>query len=115
MCYMNPDDKTPFVRKVINIMDDSSENIFKYFKEAIKYIESSKKIYVHCMAGVSRSPTIVIAYLMWKDKLTFNDAYWKVCNKRKFIYPNEGFRNQLMKFEKLLNEYNWDLNKINFE
>ena len=44
---------------------------FQFFKECIEFIENATKIYIHCMAGVSRSPTIVIAYLMWTQKMKF--------------------------------------------
>ena len=114
VCFVHPSLENVLPRKVIDIQDDESENIFKFFKESILYIESSEKVYVHCMAGVSRSPTIVIAYLMWKNKLKFYDAYFVVSNKRRFISPNQGFRDQLEKIEKLLIENEYDLDKIVF-
>jgi protein-tyrosine phosphatase len=101
-----------FIHKTISVDDIPSENICKYFKEAIEFIETSEKVYVHCMAGVSRSPTIVISYIMWKERLAYNQAYFKVKNKRKFIYPNEGFCTQLKEFEKNLKEFEWNLDNI---
>lgn len=108
------DDKpnSKFTNKCISIDDSDSENIMYYFKEAIEFIESAGKVYVHCFAGVSRSPTIVIAYLMWKNKSNYNDTYWMVKNRRKFISPNRGFIEQLKKFEKILKENNWNLDFI---
>jgi hypothetical protein len=114
VCFVHPSVEGTLPRKIINIQDDESENILKHFKESILYIESSEKVFVHCMAGVSRSPTIVIAYLMWKNKMKFYDAYFLVANKRRHIYPNQGFREQLEKFEKLLIENDYDLEKIDF-
>ena len=73
-----------FKRKIIDIEDFSTENIFKYFKECIKFIENSIKIYIHCMAGVSRSPSIVIAYLMWKEQKGYYETYFDVKNKRRY-------------------------------
>ena len=32
-------------------------------------------VLVHCLAGVSRSVTVTVAYLMYKNRLTLNDAY----------------------------------------
>ncbi len=114
LCYVHPSIEIPIPRMSININDEASENILKFFKESIEYMEKSDKVYVHCMAGVSRSPTIVIAYLMWKNKMKFFDAYFLVANKRRHIYPNQGFREQLDKFEKLLEASEYDLDKINF-
>lgn len=104
-----------FIQKIIDIDDFPSENIIKYFKECIEFIESANKTYVHCMCGISRSSTIVIAYLMWKTQATYNEAYFFVKNRRKFIAPNDGFVQQLKIFEKLLKDNNYDLNKIKFD
>ena len=102
-------------QKIINIDDLFSENIMKYFKECIEYIEKSDKIFIHCTCGVSRSSTIVLAYLMWKTHSNFNDVYSFVKKRRPEIDPNNGFRSQLKKFQKLLEENNYDLNQIDFE
>ena len=103
-----------FTQKVIDIDDFPKENIIQYFKECIEFIESANKTYVHCMCGISRSSTIVIAYLMWKTHATYNEAYFFVKNRRRYISPNDGFVQQLKIFEKLLKENDYDLNKIDF-
>ena len=103
-----------FIRKNIDIMDFCVQNIFQYFKECIDFIESSKKIYIHCAAGASRSPTIVIAYIMWKEHKNYNDAFSFVKEKRSLIFPNFGFVQQLKLFERLLKQYDYNLDKIDF-
>ena len=103
-----------FKRKIIDIIDFEDENIFQYFKDCIQFIESAKKIYIHCMAGVSRSATIVIAYIMWKEHKSYYQAFLDVKYKREFIEPNKGFIFQLKYFESMLNENNYDLDKIDF-
>lgn len=35
------------------------------------------RVLVHCAAGCSRSATVCLGYLMWKDNLTFDEA-WRV-------------------------------------
>ena len=100
--------------KIINICDLDEVNIIKYFKECIEFIEKADKIFVHCLCGVSRSSTIVIAYLMWKAHCSYYDAYFFVKNRRPFIDPNDGFVRQLKIFEDLLKNNEYDLNKINF-
>ena len=101
--------------KKIHIDDLYSENIIKYFKECIEFIDNNGKIFVHCECGVSRSATIVIAYLMWKTHSTFDAAYRFVKKTRPEIDPNNGFRKQLNIFQKLLQENDYDLDKIEFE
>jgi protein-tyrosine phosphatase len=60
-------------------------------------------VLVHCAAGVSRSPTLVIAYIMWSQKKTRKEAYEYVSSKRPIIDPNENFMNQLEMFEEVVN------------
>ena len=100
--------------KIVKIDDLFSENIMKYFKECIEFIDKADKVYIHCTCGVSRSATIVCAYLMWKTHSNFNDVYNFVKKRRPEIDPNNGFRRQLQLFHKLLLENNYDLNKIDF-
>lgn len=52
------------------------------------------------MAGISRSSTIVISYLMKEQKYTFIDSFDFVRQRRNIIYPNNGFLKQLLEFEK---------------
>ena len=104
-----------FNHKTIEIMDINFQNIIQYFGECLNFIKGDEKILVHCAAGASRSATIVIAYLMWKNKMNFNDALQFVKNKRPIIWPNAGFKEQLKMFEKLLIENDYDINKINFK
>lgn len=59
---------------------------------------------VHCLAGVSRSVTITVAYLMSSLRLSLNDAFALVRARKSNIAPNFHFMEQLHAFEKELNE-----------
>ena len=107
----NPEEIT---HKRFAIDDFANQNIIQYFGECLNFIKGEEKILVHCMAGASRSATIVIAYLMWIQKMKFNDALYFVKSKRPIVYPNDGFQKQLKIFEKLLEDNNYDIDKINF-
>ena len=96
--------------KILYIDDAIDENILSWFKEAFEFIDSSvNNIYIHCVMGISRSPTIVIGYLMYKKKMKYEEAYDFVRNKRNAISPNSGFQEQLKKFEKILEDNNYIL------
>jgi len=56
---------------------------------------------VHCMAGVSRSPSVVIAYLMHSEKLSFDQALSLLKHARPVVEPNCAFIYQLQLFEKM--------------
>lgn len=56
-------------------------------------------VLVHCMAGISRSASLVIAFLMYKHSWILSDALSFVKAKRPIVHPNPGFLTQLQGFE----------------
>jgi len=60
-------------------------------------------VFVHCQGGISRSATIVIAYLMYKNNMTVNEASNYVKEHRPCICPNPNFMEQLEQYYKTLN------------
>lgn len=57
--------------------------------------EHNGKVLVHCNAGVSRSATLVMGYLIVICGFSFDDAYDLVKSKRSCVRPNDGFLKQL--------------------
>ncbi|XP_006011393.1 dual specificity protein phosphatase 14-like [Latimeria chalumnae] len=57
---------------------------------------------VHCVAGVSRSASLCMAYLMKYHKLSLLEAHEWVKARRPVIRPNVGFWRQLIDYEKKL-------------
>lgn len=58
-----------------------------------------KSILVHCAAGISRSPTLVAAYLMIENGWTRRKAIEYLSKLRMCICPNDTFMNQLKTLE----------------
>jgi len=97
---LNVTDDIPFFFKNnfeyarIPIKDNPAVNISFFFNHSSSYIENRIRdgnIFIHCYAGISRSSSIVIAYLIIKKKYSYKDAYNLVKSKRPCIRPNKGF------------------------
>ncbi|XP_013778636.1 dual specificity protein phosphatase 19-like [Limulus polyphemus] len=96
-----------FIYKRIGILDLPEANIRMFFDGCFQFIDDGLQeggVLVHCNAGVSRSATLVIGYLMNREKLCLDEAFGKVKSVRPFIKPNVGFMEQLRQYEKELYE-----------
>jgi protein-tyrosine phosphatase len=95
--------KYPFVYMTIYEDDNPKVDIKSYFSLTNKFIDKYRKdrgVLVHCAAGISRSTTVIIAYVMYKLKLGFNEAYTFVQERHPITDPNFGFICQLHQYEK---------------
>ena len=72
--------------------------------------ESDGKVLVHCRAGMSRSATMCIAYLIKHNHWSMDKAYEFVKSRRPQIAPNFSFMVQMIEFEKIgtLEAFNTD-------
>ncbi|KAM4698376.1 dual specificity protein phosphatase 19 [Rhinophrynus dorsalis] len=92
-----------FTYKKISILDLPETDIASFFPECFDFIEQAKMqdgvVLVHCNAGVSRAPAIIIGFLMYNEKLNFARAFSIVKNSRPATCPNPGFMEQLLKYQ----------------
>lgn len=56
-------------------------------------------ILVHCVAGVSRSPAVVVGYLMKEEQMRLKEALGLVIRSRPQVSPNPGFLKALKELE----------------
>ena len=81
------------------IDDSPHENIIKcanfMIPLMVREIRNGHNILVHCHAGISRSVSILIAYLMVVENLSFDEALFSIRKVRPEANPNDGFVNQL--------------------
>ncbi|KAF5104786.1 hypothetical protein DV451_000377 [Geotrichum candidum] len=64
--------------------------------------QQGKKILVHCQCGVSRSASLIVAYVMRQNKWGLHHAYSFVKEKSPAISPNMTLIYQLMEWGKML-------------
>ncbi|KFM65466.1 Dual specificity protein phosphatase 3, partial [Stegodyphus mimosarum] len=86
----------------LDLIDVPRTRIIDYFGTGISFIDqavnSGGKILVHCLMGLSRSATIVAAYLMVKKNMTAVEAL-RTIRKQREVRPNDGFLVQLLQLE----------------
>jgi predicted protein tyrosine phosphatase len=87
----------------VNIHDTPSSKMYDYFdtySNIVKRILTNPKaqILIHCHAGISRSPTLLIAILAKLRGLPVVVGWDFVKRVRCCIKPNEGFKDQLLRW-----------------
>ncbi|CAE7665994.1 Dusp14 [Symbiodinium sp. CCMP2456] len=88
----------------VDVEDMSREPLDYFLKEATDFIHSyivrEQPVLVHCRAGVSRSASVVLAYLVACQRMTLADAFVLLRSRRCIVTPNLGFFEQLSIWEK---------------
>uniref|UniRef100_A0A8C2G8K4 Dual specificity phosphatase 19b n=1 Tax=Cyprinus carpio TaxID=7962 RepID=A0A8C2G8K4_CYPCA len=84
-----------FTYKTVTVLDLPETDITSYFPECFQFINEASQqggvVLVHCNAGVSRSTSVVIGFLMSQEKMSFDEAFSAVKTARPYIQPNPGF------------------------
>lgn len=97
------------IHKRVSLPDVRTEDLLSVLPSTITWMDSVLEIQgaillVHCMQGVSRSVSIVVAWLMRRNSWTMGEALEFVKERRSSIRPNPGFLAQLREWEKQLLE-----------
>ncbi|KRW99055.1 hypothetical protein PPERSA_11656 [Pseudocohnilembus persalinus] len=96
----------PF-HEVIACDDHPQQDLSSFFQQIYNFIEKHRKqtnILIHCFAGISRSSTALIMYMMRKYQWSFEKSFQHCRQRRRVTNPNPGFLKQLLNFEKKLIE-----------
>ena len=85
-------------------LDDAlEEDIKSHFESSLDFIEKGEgATLVHCHGGISRSATIVTAFVMKSQDLGVDEALGYVKSKHSHAFPNSSFLRQLKEFELIL-------------
>lgn len=103
VCYLCLEKNWCSVRSFFLLLEWKLSSSVLLLSSTEEAYQSGQGVLVHCQAGVSRSATIVIAYLMKHTLMTMTDAYKYVRSRRPVVSPNLNFMGQLLEFERDLN------------
>lgn len=85
--------------------DTPDQNLSQYFNVCNDFIHAARirdgHVLIHCLAGMSRSVTVAVAYIMSVTSLNWKESLKVVRAGRAVANPNLGFQNQLQEFEAL--------------
>jgi len=105
---VEPEFPKQFNYKCINVDDSDDADLAQHLNGCFEYIDTALSsggiVLIHCLVGISRSPSIAIAYLMFKDHLSYDEAAEMVKKKQPLMEPNIGFVRQLKEFEKKITD-----------
>ncbi|KAK2832737.1 hypothetical protein Q5P01_016626 [Channa striata] len=91
----------------IPIDDSLWDDLLPWIPQALHFIDaamsSGASVLVHCAAGISRSPALAVAYIMYSLGMDLDHAYRFVKERRPSISPNFNFLGQLQHFQGTLN------------
>lgn len=83
--------------------DSPDQNLTQYFTLCNDFIHAARlrdgNVLIHCLAGMSRSVTVAVAYIMSVTPLNWKEALKVVRAGRAVANPNSGFQRQLQDFE----------------
>ncbi|EFJ25293.1 hypothetical protein SELMODRAFT_27743, partial [Selaginella moellendorffii] len=93
-----------FQYKTLWLHDTPAEDIVCVLYDVFDFLELVREqagcqVLVHCSEGVSRSAALVIAYMMWRDRKNFDQAFDRMKSLRGSTNPNLGFVFQLMQWQ----------------
>jgi hypothetical protein len=77
-----------------------------WLRQQVEFIDRSRRaempVYVHCRAGVSRAGLVTVAYLMWREGWSRDEAMRLVRTRRARVRPNPAFMALLLEWEQSL-------------
>lgn len=98
-----------FAYRHVMASDVPEYNLSRHFDQAsdfiLEAISNGGTVLVHCAAGISRSVTLSIAYLMKHENMKLSSAYGLIKSRRAIANPNPGFIKQLKDFEQRLEQF----------
>lgn len=98
--------RNPFAALIeswVTATDAADVNLLDHFERTTQFLQHVEEVggraLVHCVAGASRSATVILMHLMGHHGIFLRDAYATLRNARPQTLPNDGFKLQLAELE----------------
>lgn len=92
-----------FIYRKLNMIDSETQDLKPFFDRAASFIDDALRaggrVLVHCIAGVSRSVAMVVAFMMSRRGIRLQAGLKQITKARSIIRPNEGFLLALAEYE----------------
>jgi hypothetical protein len=86
-----------------SLEDQEDHDAMQHFETVAQFtrsaLASGGAVCFHCAAGISRSSTMIISYLMSSKKMSLLDAFEQTYKARRVTWPNRAFMKQLIEYE----------------
>jgi protein-tyrosine phosphatase len=98
---MNPACPFKFLR--IPVRDNGLEPLGTYLSEAFEFIQDSKSnnVLIHCAEGKSRSPSLILSYLIASKRMNLAEAFNLLKKIRPIVQPRYQLFQELLELEKI--------------
>ena len=87
----------------VAVPDVESTDLRRHFSKVNAFISAARaaggKTLVHCSAGMSRSVSLALAYLIAAEGMPLIDAFRLIKSKRSIVAPNPSFMRQCAEYE----------------
>jgi len=86
----------------VEAKDNSEQDLKSKFDDICRFLKQNEneRVLVHCQAGISRSATACLAYLMKEKNMSLDSSFVELKNRREIICPNFSFLGQLKSWER---------------
>ncbi len=89
---------------IVPVEDALEDTIFPHIETVVNTIGNTLgaggRVLLHCMGGISRSPSLAAAYVIWRLRLRWAAAVTYVRERRECAAPNGQFLRDLERFDR---------------
>jgi len=88
--------------KFVEAKDNSEQDLKSKFEDICNFLKrnENERVLVHCQAGISRSATACLAYLMKEKNMSLDSSFVELKKRREIVCPNFSFLGQLKSWER---------------